>query len=121
MSEHTKDRLYIRETFINETRGAQFGKTDWYETWTSDLGKLFKGLQRDYGAATTMYQDRPLGPPIKIGWVFRKRMRYDDARGNDLEKNWYTREVWVQVSLVEPKTERVQTVAPASPWGSAKV
>lgn len=108
--------LEIRETYTNETKGHQFGQTEWYEPWTDDLGRLFRSLQREYGRCMSkVYADpvkpqseraplphtplaeRPeYGPPVQTGWYFEKRMRYEDARGNDPERDYYTRGVWVQ-------------------------
>lgn len=94
-------KLMVRETFINETKGAQFGESDWYEAYTDNRGKLFRDYQREYGRCiSAMYRDVPGKPPITVGWVFSRRERYEDARGNNPERDFYVREVWVEVQEV---------------------
>jgi len=108
--------IWLKETFVDETKGHPFGSGDWYESWTDDQGKLFRSLQKEYGRCdSAMYQDRADGT-VKIGWVFGKRMRYEDARGNDPERDFYLRKVWVQISIVEPVKKWVWASRPVSPW-----
>lgn len=109
--------LFIKETFVNQTKGHQFDQTRWYETYHTDTGSLFKSLQREYGKATAMYVDKD-GKQVKIGWVFEKRMRYEDSRD---PKDTYIREVWVEVSKVNPEQAMVYVQAPQSPWERAHV
>ena len=87
--------MYIRETYVNKTEGYQWGDSDWYETFTDNLGKLFHSLKKEYGNASNMYRDND-GPPKKVGWVFTGRTQYEDTGES------YLREVWVEVSTTEP-------------------
>lgn len=108
--------LYIRETYINETKGYQFGDANWFEAWTDDLGKLFKSLQKEYGRCVSkMYRDREGKPPLQVGWVFQKTMEYEDnfRRG---KRDTYTREVWVEVSSVEPVKSWEYSTPPCPPF-----
>lgn len=86
--------LWIKESFVNETEGCQFGDSDWYETFTGNIKQLFISLQKEYGRCTSkMYID----PDAKqVGWVFEKEMQYEDC------KKYYKRVVWVEVSKTEP-------------------
>lgn len=93
--------LMIRESYVNATRGYRFGDTDWNEAYTDDRGQLFRDLRKEYGRASKMYRDGADGKAIHVGWVFTKRMKYEDARGNDRERDYYTREVWVEVREVK--------------------
>ena len=78
----------------------------------SSLGELFKGLQLDYGRCVSkVYRDRKDSPPIQVGWVFQKRVEYDDCPGES-----YIREVWVEVSLIAPTRAWQWTQLPVSPW-----
>lgn len=87
--------MLIRETFVNKTKNHTFSKTDWYEPFTSDRGKLFRELQREYGrCGSKMYVDTPAGPK-QTGWVFENKMEYTDYRGRG--DRYYVREVWVHV------------------------
>jgi hypothetical protein len=105
--------MRIRETYVNDTEGYRFGDSDWFEPWTEDRGKLFRSLQQEYGGCVSMmYRDVRRGREftafgvvvparwkvITTGWVFRKRMRYEDARPYwPKDKAEYVREVWVTV------------------------
>lgn len=91
--------LETRETYVNETKGCQFGESDWQEAYTDDRGRLFRSLQKEYGRCTSrMYRDVEGAPPVTIGWVFSKRMEYEDARPSwSDDRRFYIREVWVEV------------------------
>jgi hypothetical protein len=106
--------MLIRETFINQTKGYRFGDSGWYEAYTDDVGKLFRSMQREYGrCASSVYIDPPDGGnPIRTGWVFEKRMKYEDARGNDQERDYYVREVWVQLADTVVHHPATDTVVP---------
>lgn len=91
--------LWVRESFVNLTKGHMFGEGEPYETaYTfAEKGRLYKDLVREYGRCTgKMYRDRRSGPPQVVGWVFVKRMKYEDAR-TDRPSDYYLREVWVEV------------------------
>lgn len=106
------NRFWIRETHINVDEGYRYYDGQWEEISEDSLGGLFRRLQSDYGRCVSkQYQDRVSGPPIQTGWVFEKRVEYDDR-----PREKYTREVWVSVSITEPKQEMVWTVKPRSPW-----
>ena len=88
--------LQIQETYVNETDGHIIGESDWYEPYTDNRGRLFREMQRDYGRCVSkMYVDEIDGQPSAIGWVFSKRMQYEDC------PRTYTREVWVHVRTVK--------------------
>lgn len=108
-------RLWIKETHINETQGHQYYQGEWYEVRQESIGELFRDLQKQWGRAESkMHRDRVGMAPQQIGWVFGKTVEYagDLPRAN----NRYHREVWVEVSLVEPKREMVWKTKPKSPW-----
>jgi hypothetical protein len=100
--------MLVSEVFINATKGHRFGESEPYEPYTDNIGELFRAMQKEYGRCTSaVYVETPAGPPQRVGWVFEKRMRYEDARGNDRERDYYTREVWVTLyDRFERKTER---------------
>ncbi len=67
------------------------------ETFTNDLGKLFRSLQKEYGRASSIYIDQPNGkPPRKIGWCFSKLVPYSDC------SEFYLQEVWITVFQSKP-------------------
>jgi len=90
------DKLFIKESHTNDTEGYRMGDSDWYETFTSDKGRLFRDLQKEYGAATKMYIDQKDGSAKQVGWVFRKTRKYEDC------DKTYVHSVWVEVSETKP-------------------
>lgn len=109
--------MWIKETFIDRTRNAQFGSSEWYEPFHADnIGALYRDLLKEYGRCTgKIYVDpKGGGQPIQQGWVFLSRQAYEDSRRTPPET--YLREVWVEVSVIEPERRMVQTVWPKSPW-----
>lgn len=90
--------LFIRETYINATEGYRYSDSDIYESFTDDIGILFRNLQKEFGACIgKMYIDTDKGSKA-IGWVFQKRVHYD------FSEETYLREVWVEVHEKRPKT-----------------
>lgn len=105
--------LYVQESYVNETKGYRFGDSEWYETYTDNIGRLFRDMQKEYGRCVSrMYVDKTDGRVIPIGWVFQKRMEYEDSHDT------YVREVWVQVSRTPVETRHVTVTepGPVSPW-----
>jgi hypothetical protein len=103
----------MRETFVNETKGHQFGESDWYEPFTDDVGRLFRSLQKEYGRCVSRVYVDPAGggKPKAIGWVFEKRMEYEDYRPSRGGDRYYTRAVWVTLAdkvEVIPETRTVE-------------
>jgi hypothetical protein len=113
--------LIMRESFVNLTKGHRFGESDWYEPWTSDIGRLYKELTKEYGRCQSkVYLDMGAAPApydlalpnrtVQTGWVFIKRCEYDDAhRIARREDRSYMREVWVSLAWRNENNE-VQTV-----------
>jgi len=84
--------LFIHEEYVNATEGYRFGDSgdEPYEAYTDNIGDLFRSLQRENGRCTgKVYVDTVDGKPITVGWVFQKRMQYEDSQDT------YLREVWV--------------------------
>lgn len=85
----------IQEININQTRGHRLGNSAWFLPFTQDKKKLFKILKKEYGRCISKaYIDLPDETPQEVGWVFEKKMKYEDARSNNPE-DFYVREVWV--------------------------
>lgn len=92
--------LLVRETYLNATEGYIFGYDEEpQEAWTNSVGELFLAGQREFGRCISkMYRDGDDGPK-QVGWVFSKRMAYEDDRDS-----FYEREVWVEVFTTWEKT-----------------
>ena len=87
--------IYIQEDYIDATdpeKPVRCGDSgDVYETWTDDLGDLYRSLVREYGRCTgSVYIDRTDGTTVKVGWVFQKRVKYDQGDGSYLRETWVT-------------------------------
>lgn len=88
--------LLIQETFVNTTEGHIFGEGPLLETNYDTPGEVFRAMQREYGRCVShVYHDTTEGTK-RNGWVFQKRMQYEDS------KDWYIREVWVTVHISKP-------------------
>ena len=91
--------LWISESFIDATKGHRFGDNEPYQTSYCSTGALYKALQSEYDRCVSkVYVDTKSGEATAIGWVFEKRLEYEDAyRISDKNERVYTREVWVTV------------------------
>jgi hypothetical protein len=99
--------MLVSESFVDATQGVRFGVSEPYEPYTDDIGRLFRDMQKEYGrcvgavyvdAAGTKIGDNATPPekPKRIGWVFQKRLEYEDARESwSADRRFYIREVWV--------------------------
>lgn len=83
--------LWIQETFENATTEVVFGESRPYETYCETRGELYRDLRGEYGRCISkVYVDRG-AEVIPVGWVFQKRMQYEDS------PEYYLRNVWVTV------------------------
>lgn len=91
--------LVLSETYVNATNGTNYGGSGWQEPWTDDIGALYAGCVREFGRCTGhVYVDTTAGEVVPVGWVFVKRVEYDDAgRYGFRGDRTYLREVWVSV------------------------
>ena len=103
--------LWITEKYVNRDKKQLYSVVDWYETKFDDNQRrdLFKSCSKEFGRARAMWVDKPGGGRHQVGWVFEKRVQYEDS------PDTYLREVWVEVSIEDP---RQPTPAPVvvSPW-----
>lgn len=95
--------MYVQEDYINKTEGYRIGSSDVYDTGVDNKGELFRAAQRAHGKCLGyVYVDRPNGKPRKIGWMFSKKVRYEDQSAE-----FYVRETWVTVHKAPP-TKTIQ-------------
>ena len=123
-------RFEVRETYTNTTTNSRFGESDWILTGETTRGGVFRSARGEFGAPVSrMYLDRRVTVPATsvppfpavpvtqgqaervtwtvddVGWIFRKRMVYEDARPEYYRNgkpryrasDYYMREVWVEV------------------------
>ncbi len=100
----------VSETYVNADKGYVYIDNPPYESYTNNMQRLFLNLQREFGRCVSkMYVDCKDGSTKEVGYVFQKRVEYDDPpRYNPYGKRYkpktYTQEVWVQIAIV-PYTE----------------
>jgi hypothetical protein len=104
--------LLVSEVFVNADKGCQFGDSPPYEPYTQDRGRLFRDMQKEYGrCVSSQYLDKPDGTTQRCGWVFSKRMEYEDYRPSRGGERYYTREVWVTVHTAPDEVKRTRHIA----------
>ena len=82
--------IWVSEEFVNLDRDCRFGETEPYESFTDDVGKLFRSLMKEYGRCISkVFIDTKAGVTKAVGWVFLKRDKYEGSQDT------YLREVWV--------------------------
>lgn len=83
--------LFVEETWVDATRNIRGGSSGVQESFTNDLGELYRRLQSEYGRCTgKVYIDDENGKPKPVGWVFQKRARYDDVAETYVQETWVT-------------------------------
>lgn len=89
--------LFIQEDWVDATQQCRVGSSGIYEAYQTEIGKLFRDLQREHGRCTgKVYIDRKDGTRQHIGWAFEKMQKYEDCN------KWYLQETWVTVHKAEP-------------------
>ena len=84
------DAIFIQETCVDRTQNLRTYDSDIYEAFTTDKVQLFRSLQREHGRCTGyIYIDTKTGRQ-KIGWVFEKRVKYDDCNEYYIQETWIT-------------------------------
>lgn len=90
--------LLIQETWVNRTMGHGIGESGKYEPFTENVTTLYKSLLKEYGRCQSkVYIDRTptdyksnKGKVKAIGWVFQKRVKYEDSKDTYLQETWVT-------------------------------
>jgi len=90
--------LYISEQYFNIDEQYCYADGPIYETAYTDVGSLYRALQKMYGRCTGKIMSPCFGQQATaVGWIFRSRVKYEG--GNDT----FLREVWVTVHESEPE------------------
>lgn len=94
--------MLIKETWVNESKGHILSDSGLYESYTDNIGELFKNCQRLYGRCISgMFIDSTDGKNKKVGWVFEKLEKYQDAN------EYFKMHTWVEIHAKQPtKTEQ---------------
>ena len=91
------DKLWVQESQVHITKDKtgqevmySLGTNEPYETFTDNLGRLYKACIQDAGRCTgKMYIDKD-GKSQQVGWIFLKR----NPEGPGLIERWV--EVWLK-------------------------
>lgn len=145
-------RFEVRESYVNATTETRFGDSDWMQSYATTRGEVYRIARDEYGAPVSkMHRDVrhvTVAPPASmppfpavpsseserttetwtvedVGWVFRKRMTYEDARPEYYRagkphyraNDWYMREVWVEVREI-PDIEAYYLVGDCEVFGT---
>ncbi len=80
--------ILIQENYVNKSQNLRCGESDVYESRHETKTELYKGLVKEFGRCVSrMYNDGPKGTKC-IGWVFEKRMKYDDSDETFIQQTW---------------------------------
>ena len=83
--------IFIQEQFVDRTRECRTGDSEVYETFTSNIGELFRSLLKEHGRCLSrIYRDGPEDEAIPFGWVFQKTQSYDNSQETFLQEVWVT-------------------------------
>lgn len=92
--------MLINIVYIDADRSYRYGEEGIHEAFTDNVGELFKYCQKELGrCVSSIYIDTSTGVK-RIGWVFSKRVPYEDTG------ELYTREVWVTLHEKRPTVTR---------------
>jgi hypothetical protein len=92
--------ILVNETYIDATRGGMIGESEVFESYHETPGEVFRSCQKEYGGCVSaVYVDTKDGGTQRVGWVFQKRIAYEDAR---TKEDTYIREVWVTLHPAKP-------------------
>jgi len=83
--------IFIQESWIDATRNMNIGESDVCETFTDNVGELYRSLMKEHGRCIgRVYIDDKEGKVKSIGWVFQKRKKYEDCDETFLAETWVT-------------------------------
>lgn len=82
--------LHINEAWVDATRNLRIGESDVFESCYSTPSEVYRGAMREHGRCIgKVYVDRG-GSVLHVGWVFQKRVKYDDCDETFLRETWVT-------------------------------
>lgn len=82
--------IHIQESYVNATKHHGIGDTDVYDTGQTDRGELFRSLMKEYGRCISKVHVDTEEHVLTIGWVFQKRVKYEDCNETYLQEVWVT-------------------------------
>lgn len=81
--------MLIQETYVDTDRHSILGESELFEPFTSNIGPLFIALAKEYGRCVNkIYIEN--GKRKAVGWVFSKRVKYEDSNDTYIQEVWVT-------------------------------
>jgi len=73
--------------YVNVTQGYRIGNEGPLETRFETKGELYRHCIKEYGRCVSKCY---IEDGQQIGWVFQKRVKYDDCKETYLQETWVT-------------------------------
>lgn len=81
--------LMVREDYVNATEGHIFNSSSWQTSFADTPSELYRIVRAEFGRCISKaYIDQDDGGALAIGWVFVKRVKYDDCSETFLQETW---------------------------------
>ncbi len=112
--------LFIDIAQVNETKHYHLCDHSFEETRFDDMGELYRSLVKEYGKCVSKQYIDVNDKPTQIGWVFEKRVVYDDVRPGkslkhmtqeDKDKCSFICSTWISVHSSKPSVTRISHFA----------
>ncbi len=95
--------ILASEDYVNATEGHRTGDSGGpYETFTDHVGTLYRAFRKEYGRCVGSVHVTQGGKDKRVGWIFHKRVKYDDCAET------YLREVWITLHTAKPTVTRTE-------------
>jgi hypothetical protein len=86
----------IRNHNTDNEKIYYLGDSGLYEPFTSDIKRLFRAMMREHGRCISKIYIETDNTSKAIGWVFEKRMKYEDCN------EYYICHTWVTLHKEQP-------------------
>lgn len=100
------NNFWVGITQVNKTERYGLSDTEYHETKYDNTSELYRALVKEYGRCIgRLYVDMKDDSTKHIGWVFVKRMRYDDV------PETFLCETWVSIYTEKPRAVMIEKFA----------
>lgn len=94
--------LLMNEAWVNRTENHQLGESGIYETYFTNISQAYAECIKSYGRCVgKIYVDSPEKKAMHIGWVFRKREKYEDCN------EYFVKETWCSFHAKQDDVKRI--------------
>lgn len=82
-------KIYMQEQTVNKTEGYKIGDSGVFESRFETKSEIYEYCLREYGRCIgKCYVDTSDKKAKTIGWVFLKRVKYEDCNETYLQETW---------------------------------